>query len=541
MSSRIDLRLAIALGALCCASGAALAAPAAAWPSATTGPAGGARLVKSYCGACHLPEAGGGLVRISEERKTPEGWVMTIFRMQNLHGLRLPAAARDVIVRYLADTRGLAPSEAAPARYALERRPNVPDMRLPGDLQVLCARCHSAARIALERRTSADWLKNANWHLAEFPTIEYQQNARDRHWWREASTSAPIELGKLFPLRTKAWSDWQHHAPIDLAGRWLVRGHEAGRGDYWGTAEIRRTAADEYRARYRVRFAGGAPVEGESHAILYTGYEWRGTATLGGRHSYEVFAASPNGQSLSGRWFLADHSEIGADWNASRAGGVPRILLVSPRSIRAGTSQQITIFGSHLAGRIDFGAGLRARVIHRGADRIVVRLTAAAQAAPGYRAVRVGGVSDPRSIAVYDRVDRLRVTPAFAIARLGGGKLDPVAAQFDVEAIEEIPGPHGAKRSVDLGALPVAWSIAPFDTQAARDRDVDFAGRIDSSGRFLPAVAGPDPKRKFHADNTGNLYVVATLESGIAGGPAPVVGKAHLVVTVQRWNTPPIY
>ncbi len=529
--------LAVLLGVL--AAGAATRAVAAV--TATTGPADGATLVKTYCGACHLPDRQGTLARIGDERKTPEGWVMTIFRMQNLHGLQLPATARDTIVRYLADTRGLAPSEAAPARFALERRPNVPDLALPGDLQRMCARCHSAARIALERRDAADWLKNANWHLAEFPTIEYQEGARDRHWWREASTKVPAELGRLFPLHTAAWAAWQRHAPIDLAGRWLVRGDEPGRGTYWGTAEIRRTAADEYRTTYRLRFADGQALDGQSHAIVYTGYEWRGTATLGDRSTHEVFAASPGGRRLSGRWFLDDHAEIGADWDAVRAGRAPRIVLVSPRAIRAGTSTRVTIVGEHLGGRVDLGAGLRARVVHRGRTSLVLQVDAAAHAAPGYRTVRVGGANAADAVAVYDRVDRLDVTPAYAIARLGGGKIDPVAAQFAVDAIEEIPGPAGKPQAVHLGALPVAWSIGPFDAQAAHDRDVDFAGRIDSRGRFLPAGAGPNPKRPFHADNTGNLEVIATLPPGAAGRPTAVVGKAHLVVTVQRWNTPPIY
>ena len=523
------------------AASGAIASSLAPPVTATTGPADGARLVKTYCGACHLPDGHGRLARIGEERKTPEGWVMTIFRMQNLHGLRLPATARDTIVRYLADTRGLAPSEAAPARFALERRPNVPDLRLPDDLQRMCARCHSAARIALERRDTADWLKNANWHLGEFPTIEYQEGARDRHWWREASTTVPAELGRLFPLHTAAWAAWQRHPPLDLAGRWLVRGEEPGRGAYWGTAELRRTAADEYRATYRLRFADGHALDGRSHAIVYTGYEWRGTATLGDRAVHEVFAASTDGRRLAGRWFLADHAEIGADWDAARAGREPRILLVSPRAIRAGTSARVTVFGEHLGGRVDLGAGLRAHVIHRGRTSLVLQVDAAAHAAPGERRVRIGDASAADALVVYDRVDRLEVTPAFAIARLGGGKVDPVDAQFQVDAIEEVPGPAGKPRALHLGALPVAWSVAPFDAQAAHDRDVDFAGRIDSRGRFLPAGAGPNPMRRFHADNTGNLDVVATLSPQAAGAAAPVVGKAHLVVTVQRWNTPPIY
>lgn len=504
----------------------------------------GAQAVRTYCGACHLPDGHGHLARISDERKTPEGWVMTIFRMQNVHGLRLPDATRAVIVRYLADTQGLAPSEAAPARFALERRPNVSDLRLPENLQVLCARCHSAARIALQRRTTADWLKNANWHLAQFPTIEYQQNARDRHWWREASSVVPAQLGRLFPLQSKAWSAWQRHAPIDLAGHWLVRGYEPGRGSYWGTADIHRVAANEYRAVYRLSAAHGGPLDGNSNAIVYTGYEWRGTAILGGQHTHEVFAGSPDGRRITGRWFLANHPEIGADWTARRADESPQIVAVNPQAIRIGASADVTVFGDHLGGLINLGPGLQVRVIHRSATHIKLRVTVAASANPGYRTVRVGSARSPTSIAVYDRVDRIEVTPAYAIARLGGGKIDPVAAQFDDVAYEDIASAGGGTLAVNLGALPVRWTVAPFNRQAARDLDVAFAGHMNSTGRFLPAGAGPDPKRKFSADNTGNLFVIATLKAPVAANAAVmnrVVGKAHLIVTVQRWNTPPIY
>ncbi len=520
----------------------ALAALVATAPRAAQTPSG-AQALQAACGACHRPDGPGRLARISAVRKTPEGWVMTIFRMQHVHGLKLSDAQRDALVRYLADTQGLAPSEAKPARFALERRPNVPDLELPGNLQTMCARCHSAARIALQRRDAGEWLKNVNWHLAQWPTIEYQQNARDRHWWRTASTVVPAELGKLFPLHTESWRIWQHHKAVDLGGRWLVHGHRPGRGDYWGTADITRGGDGDYRAAYRLTDEHGTATDGASHAIVYTGYEWRGTAKLGTLDTHEVFAASADGSTLSGRWFIADHPEIGADWTAVRAATQPQIVAVSPDSIRIGSRARIVVFGSHLGGKISFGPGTHARLIARSADRLEIEVAVDSAAHPGYRTVRVGRASDARSIALYDRVDRLEVTPAYAIARLGGGRIDPVSAQFDAVAYEDIAAADGKTRALRLGSLPVAWSVAPFNEEAVRDRDVDFAGHIDAFGQFMPAGAGPNPQRKFSADNTGNLFVVATLkaEAHPAASAKPVVGKAHLIVTVQRWNTPPIY
>jgi len=514
------------------------AVPWLAAPSrALADPAAGLSTLRTYCAACHQPTASEPFARISTIRKTPEGWLMTIVRMQQQHGVQLPAEARDTLVAYLADTQGLAPSETAGARFALERRPNTPDMTLPGELQVMCARCHSAARVALQRRDAADWLKHVHWHLVQWPTIEYHQSARDRLWWQTATTVVPEQLGQLFPLHSAAWSAWQARPHADLAGTWLVRGHQPGRGDYTGTAEISRSAANDYSAVYSLDYADGGHVAGSSHALVYTGFEWRGRARLGPEETREVFAVSEDGQSLSGRWFDAAHSEEGADFSALRAGTGAQIVAVSPAAIRTGSSARVTILGSGLDGAVDFGTGTSSRVVGRGPHTLTVEVEVAPTAAPGYRTVTVGSASAAGLLALYDRVDRIEVTPGFGIARLGGGKIDPVSAQFEAIAYRDLPGEGGRIEAVRLGVLPVSWSVEPFNDEARRNEDVKFAGTLDATGRFLPASAGPNPARKFSANNAGDLAIVATLED--AG--KPVSGRAHLLVTVQRWNTPPIY
>src|SRR3569832_2845739 len=210
----------------------------------------GPEILQTRCGGCHQQSAPGHFARISDIRKTPEGWLMTIFRMQHVHQVQITEADRDVLIRYLADTQGLAPTETIPARYALEQRPNATDMTLPGDLQVMCARCHSAARVALQRRDTSDWLKHVHWHLAQWPTIEYLQNARDRLWWQKATTEVPDQLGKLYPLSTAAWDQWRVRPHADLSGTWLVVGHEPGGADSWGTATISKSGDALYTVAY---------------------------------------------------------------------------------------------------------------------------------------------------------------------------------------------------------------------------------------------------------------------------------------------------
>lgn len=80
-------------------------------------------IIGSKCIACHSTEGANQWSRISHQRKTPEGWLMSIARMQIMHGLKISDAERRTVVKYLADRQGLAPSETEGARYALERRP----------------------------------------------------------------------------------------------------------------------------------------------------------------------------------------------------------------------------------------------------------------------------------------------------------------------------------------------------------------------------------------------------------------------------------
>jgi quinohemoprotein amine dehydrogenase len=496
----------------------------------------GLEVLRNSCGGCHLQSTPGHFARISEIRKTPEGWLMTIFRMQHVHHVQIPETDRDVLIRYLADTQGLAPSETTSARYALERRPNVTDMTLPGDLQVMCARCHSAARIALQRRDSADWLKHVHWHLAQWPTIEYQQNARDRFWWQKATTEVPEQLGKLFPLSTAAWEQWRARPHTDLSGTWLVQSHEPGQGDSWGTATVSKSGEGEYSVVYTLDTSQGQHLTGESKALVYTGFEWRGTGNLSGREIREVYAVSEDGQKMSGRWFEAEHAEIGADWVAVRA-TEGQVVAVTPTAARAGFTTRVTVFGSALNGSVNFGPGTKSKVVSKGTHTLTVDVRVDANASPGYRELTIGKLHKAEALAVLDRVDRVEVSPGFGIARLGGGKIDAVAAQFEAVAFRDVPDASGKSQPVRLGALPVSWSVQPYNEDAKQTDDMKFAGRIEPSGRFLPAGAGPNPERKFSANNAGNLTILATLDDA---GKA-VSGKAHLIVTVQRWNTPPIY
>jgi quinohemoprotein amine dehydrogenase len=494
----------------------------------------GRTLVRTYCSGCHL-EHDGAFERISSIRKSPEGWVMTLFRMHNVHGLALPEEASDAIVRYLSDTQGLAPAESAPARFALERRPNVKDLDLGPELAPMCGRCHSLARVALQRRDADDWLKHMHFHVGQFPSLEYQASGRDRPWWEIATKELPPKLGALFPFRTPAWTEWTARSHKEPVGRWIVFGHEPGGRDLYGVADVTADGKGAYLARYRLHDTGGHDVAGESNALVYTGYEWRGRGRLGGRESREVFALSEDGTRMTGRWFDPDHSEVGGDWVAVRADGPPQVIAVLPRAMKAGASGPVTIVATHAAtgAGLSLGVGVTARVVanEEGALRAIVEV--APGAATGVRAVTLGDISTPAAFAVYRKIDRIDVQPAYAIARVGGGKVAPVSAQFEAFATALDAGGS----AVALGPVAAEWSAVPFDADASRTHDEKFGGVLEPSGRYRPAGAGPNPVREFSGNNTANLKILAK----VSDGADRVEGDSHLIVTVQRWITTPIY
>jgi quinohemoprotein amine dehydrogenase len=537
-----------------CKSWAARAA--AAWPlaaalliggsgSAAAAPdSQGQSLVRTYCSGCHHENAGQ-FERISNLRKTPEGWLMTVFRMRQVHGLVLEEGVRDAIVRHLADTQGLAPSESAAGRFALEQRPNMKDLELGPEIDVMCGRCHSLARVSLQRRDEEEWRKLAHMHLGQWPSLEYQGSGRDRQWFQIATGSMPAQLAALYPYSSSAWTEWQKHRSADLSGTWVVVGHVPGGKDFSGTARIERDAAADYKATYQLTSVDGIASQGESKAVVYTGYEWRGSAQVGDRSLREVYAVSEDGNRIQGRWFDADHAEDGGDWVAVRDDGQPRILAVLPRALRAGTAAEVTIVGIGLqpkSGSVSFGDGTVASNVQRDAHAIRARVMVVADAQPGLRAVSVDGVRSGAALAggaagdtlaIYRQIDQIDVLPKFGIARVGGGRIAPVTAQFEAVASTRLPGGE----LLSIGPVMADWSSAPFDAEAKRTEDEKFTGHFDQRGRFLPGGAGPNPAREFSGDNVGNLTVVARAHDG----ERAVEGQGHLIVTVQRWNTPPIY
>lgn len=531
LNRRSQRALALATGLLTqlCVAGAYAAAPA------------GEALVNTKCASCHSAKGDGKWDRISESRRTPEGWDMTVARMTFAHGVKLSHDERGAIVKYLSDAYGLSPDESAAHRYIVDRTPSVvehPENKLIGDT---CARCHSYGRIAVQRRTEADWRKLVHFHVGQFPAIEIQAGGRDRNWFDIATGDAAVELGKVYGFESDSWNKWKAQKPADASGSWRLVGHKPGTGAYEGTATVKRTGNDAYSVSMTVRYENGTSEQLTGSALVYTGHEWRATLKSGEREINQVMTLADGGRSLSGRWFESGYDAIGGTLRAVRAdGATPTVLSVQPAALKAGTRGRLVINGVGLDGDVSLGNGVKVvSVAERSAERVVVEVESAKDAVTGPREVKVGNARSGDALKVYQRIDYVKITPDHPMARVGGngGSMNKVPAQL--EALAYAVGADGKQGTADdvlLGAMPATWSFDNLNKVAAEMKDAKFAGRIDQSGLFMTNDAGPNPQRKYRTNNAGELKVTAAVKDGTR----TVKATAPLIVTVQRFNDPPI-
>lgn len=482
-------------------------------------------LLGAACGGCHT-ETPQGLSRIAGQRKTPEGWLMTIVRMRIAHGVEVTPEEQAALVTYLADTQGLAPSETEGWRYALEKDPDVVEA-VDEPLASMCARCHTGARVALQRRTPEEWLVHMDFHVGQFPTIEYQALGRDRAWYRIATEEIAPLLAERYPLDTAAWEEWQAAEKPSPAGEWTVLVAMPEKGDAHGTLRVEGEASP-YSITGELSFADGSSVPVDGSMNLYTGFEWRANVDIDGTTFRQVLAISPDGERLEGRQFRRDADSIGGRLLGARADGGPAILGTVPPNAPAGEAT-VQVVGVGLGDIAIEGAD--AGAVEPNASGATVSLSA-----DGNRSVAFSAGDASASFAFYEGVDRIAVEPAFTIARVGGGsEVGPDAVPAHFRAIGYWNGPDGEPATADdvrVGEVPAEWSVTGADAMAEEMADATFAGAMGEGGIFRPAVAGPNPERPFSTNNAGNLTVTAK-----------ALGKsadAHLIVTVQRFIDPPI-
>jgi quinohemoprotein amine dehydrogenase len=532
------------------------AAPAAA--KAEVGiPVTDATVVKA-CSGCHKPDDKQQLSRISFRRNTPEGWERTITRMLALNGLKIDGPTARAVVKSLSNSHGLAPEEARPSLYEVERRLGDESYK-SAELDGVCNACHSLGRVISQRRSQQDWQLLIAMHRGWYPIIDRQTfrrmgpAPRDRDAegrlpdLRHPSEKAADFLAETFPLQTKDWAEWSTSMrPARIDGTWALSGWETSKGPIFGRVVLTPVAgsADEFTTQTTYTYArSGEQVSRAGRVTIYTGFQWRGRSTVGGADASalrEVMFVERDWTKIEGRWFAGGYDELGLDVRLDRVGKDLTVVGLDHSALRAGTAgQTLKMYVANppasLAPRdLDFGAGITATAATVAGDVITATVDVAATAAVGPRTLVVAGTAKPGAITVYDKVDAIRVTPTWNMARVGGVVFPKMLARFDAWAFNNGPDKKpGTADDLKLDAVVATWSVeeykATFD-----DEDIKFVGGIDAATNvFTPHVDGPNPQRKGERNNMGDVWAVASYTP--PGATAPLKGRSHLLVTAPLY------
>jgi quinohemoprotein amine dehydrogenase len=489
-------------------------------------------LVRDRCGACHAVDSEQRMSRISYVRKTPEGWEETIQRMMRLHGLSLTPADGRKIEQYLSDSHGLTASELQKVAYSLDSE-DVEEQVPNAAVKSACTTCHSYAKIAGQRRTRQEWLNLKDFLLAMFPSLVYQHRFED---WPDLCDKALPWLAAEFPLETPEWKrESGQSAPSE--GRWLVRGHQLGKGDYVGAIIFRAVADGGFETEAVRQFADGTSTTMNGRGQWLGASAWRGSGHSSDiDRAREVFQLSPDGNTQNGRWFPFQHPEQGAKEVRYRVDASSQIAGIMPSALRRGAVVVLRIYGADLDPRDpNLGDGIIIdKVVERASDHIIVQVHIAPEAKIGTRDVQVGGARLGGALTVYDKVDYIRVLPEKALARLGGVHAIPRFIQFEARAFSNGPdGIPGNADDLDLGLVKAAWTLGESFT-TPNDEDAKYVGSIDQAGLFTPAQEGPNPQRQRSTNNAGDVWVNASYtpqESNV-----PLKTRAYLLVSVPAYR-----
>ncbi|MBI5849762.1 MAG: quinohemoprotein amine dehydrogenase subunit alpha [Planctomycetes bacterium] len=566
-------------------------------------------LVLTHCSRCHAQDERGHMTRISYERKAPEGWSETVKRMIRLNEVKVTPDEAKQIVRYLSNDHGLTREEAERGHWESERRVHWSEESFDEEFRQTCSVCHPLGRVLIQQRDQEEWQLLRATHVAYFPLSRGQMgggpppeesdrrgrggpagagqgsgaaasmqggggggggggDAQRRSGGNDRGDRILARLAEQQPLFTPRWEQWViHRREVPLAGEWTAIAHEVGRGDGVGTVTLTRTAADEYDVAWNLRFADGSALERNGKGLLYAGYSWRGSSKEpgeSGRTWREVLLLDEGWKSLKGRLFTGAYDELGVEVELLRRIPSPAVFAIVPRHVTVPSQGRVLdVHGCAFPDPLtatDFhaGAGVTVTAVERVSATLArVTVDVAPDAECGTRVVSFGADPGRAAIELYDAVDYVRVSPVQGLARVGGAKHPPQFERFEAIAVHRgKDGKPYTQDDVDLMTVPARWSLAEFVVRDDDD-DVKFVGAIDeTTGLFTPAVDGPNPSRKWQANNVGDVFAEATVTIEVpvrrqkdAPGEAPLVpamasttfhARGHLLVSVPlyaRWNS----
>lgn len=488
--------------------------------------------VIAKCGTCHAPDSSGNMQYISSARATPDGWGDAVKRMIRANRVTLTPVEARAIVKYLSSEHGLTPEEAKPVMYYPERRVHDETGIASEGVINACAKCHPLARALSWRRSAEDWKQFVAVHA---PSLKPRANQEAVAFLMQA---APFDISE--------WTKWHAHKKPDIAGRWLIRAHDLGHGQFYGEMDVRPRKDDgEFETKVMLKSVkDGSTLFRTGQMIVYDGYEWRGrsqgAATAAAapddlrKEARETMWVSPDGSHAEGRWFWGQYQEFGFDVKMQRASSGPSLLAVDPTALQTGArGRQVRLVGDRFpasakVGDLHLGPGVTVERIVSSTDReLVAEVDVAPDAAIGERGIALGSSTFKDTMTIYDRVDYVKVTPESSMAAYGDQ--DHARGFQQYEAIGYQKGPDGRLHTADdlpLGPVDVTWSMEVFYEVDASKRDL--VGNVNSTGFFTPAEKNPNIN--------SDVWVIATATNERNKANKPLIGKGYLVVTVPTYS-----
>ena len=240
---------------------------------------------------------------------------------------------------------------------------------------------------------------------------------------------------------------------------------------------------------------------------------------------------APDQATAEGRWFWGQYQEFGFDVQLRRPATTPMLLSVAPTSLKAGSEgNRIRLLGDNFPAKVtpkdmNLGIGVTIRrVISSTATEVIVEADVSPDALPGKRDAHITQTFLSGSLAVYDRVDYVAVSPDSALAAFADRTHPLGYQQFAATAYQRGPDEklHTAD-DLELGPIKATWSIEVF--YAAEGASTAIVGEISPTGLFTPAAKNPD--------QNFDVWAVAT---AVSPDGKPLIGKSYLVVTVPTYS-----
>lgn len=484
---------------------------------------GYSELIQKSCLTCHASD--GEIERIADVRKTPEGWELTISRMQNAWGVNITDEQKRQIIKELSYTNGLTPEETEESMDWITKKGTTMSANPEGVFTETCLKCHASEQPMAQRRTDDEWEKLKDFHIAYNPSIIYQLRAID---WEDEAGKAIKYLQENYGYTNQEYEKWKSNpVTYNPEGTWRIVGVSPTYGMYTGTSTFTKKGDDFYEER--TVSIDGKDVHHKGTSILYGGFSLR-TSMDGEQRFKGFFNFDSTGKKITGSRVKVGDNGIFADEIYYLNKGTS-LVDIWPRSIQKNTTTVVRLAGVGLPEAItkeQFNTnGLIAvtKVVKQQGDDLWVEVTPkpeSSKASVQSVELSIEGVDGKVSLQVYDQVDYIKVAPETGLARYGE-ETERKSVQFQAIAFENgKDGKPNTDDDVELGSVAAAWSMT---NQSKELHDTDFIGTLNKkTGLFTPAKPGPNPEREWSTNNAGGVNVQATYVNSANGQTMKAVG-----------------